>query len=40
MGEKNNLAQAKPEVVKDLQARMKTLDAEIEENARSPWFKE
>ena len=40
MGEKNNLAQAKPEVVKDLQARMKTLDAEIAENARSPWFKE
>ena len=40
MGEKNNLAQAKPAVVKDLQARMKALDAEIAENARSPWFKE
>jgi len=39
MGEKNNLAQAKPTVVKELQARMKALDAEITENARSPWFK-
>ena len=39
MGEKNNLAQAKPTVVKELQARMKALDAEIAENARSPWFK-
>jgi hypothetical protein len=39
MGEKNNLAQAKPEIVKDLQARMKALDAEIAENARQPWFK-
>ena len=40
MGEKNNLAEAKTEIVKDLQARMKALDAEIAENARSPWFKE
>ena len=39
LGEKNNLAQAKPGVVKELQARMEALDAEITENARKPWFK-
>ena len=39
VGEKNNLAEAKPAVVKQLQARMKELDAEITKNARSPWFK-
>ena len=39
VGEKNNLAQAKPEVVKELLARMEALDAEIAENARKPWFK-
>ena len=39
VGEKNNLADAKPSVVKELQARMKELDAEITKNARSPWFK-
>ena len=39
MGEKNNLAQAKPEIVKELQARMEALDAEITKNARRPWFK-
>ena len=39
VGEKNNLAEAKPAVVKELQARMKELDAEITKNARSPWFK-
>ena len=38
IGEKNNLAQAKPKVVKELQARMEELDAEITKNARSPWF--
>ncbi len=39
VGEKNNLAQAKPEVVKKLQVRMEALDAEITKNARKPWFK-
>jgi len=39
MGEKNNLAESNPAVVKELQARMKALDAEITQNARSPWFK-
>jgi len=39
VGEKNNLAQAKPEIVKELQERMKALDAEITKNARKPWFK-
>ena len=39
VGEKNNLAQAKPEIVKELQERMKALDAEITRNARKPWFK-
>jgi arylsulfatase A-like enzyme len=39
IGEKNNLVQTKPEVVEELQARMKALDAEITENARPPWFK-
>ena len=39
MGEKNNLAEAKPDVVKELRARMTALDAEITKNARRPWFK-
>ena len=39
IGEKNNLAEAKPAVVKQLQARMQELDAEITKNARAPWFK-
>jgi len=39
VGEKNNLAEAKPAVVKQLQARMQELDAEITKNARAPWFK-
>ena len=39
VGEKNNLAQAKPEMVRELQDRMKALDAEITKNARKPWFK-
>ena len=39
MGEKINLAESKTSVVKELQARMKELDAEIAKNARSPWFK-
>ena len=39
VGEQNNLAQAKPEIVKELQTRMEALDAEIMKNARKPWFK-
>ena len=39
VGEKNNLAEAKPDIVKNLRARMEALDAEIAENARQPWFK-
>ena len=39
LGEQNNLAEAKPAVVRDLSARMETLDAEITKNARSPWLK-
>ncbi|MDP7049436.1 MAG: sulfatase [Verrucomicrobiota bacterium] len=39
VGEQNNLAEAKPKVVKKLQARMEALDAEITKNARKPWFK-
>ena len=40
LGEQNNLAETHPDKVKELQARMLELDAEITENARSPWFKE
>jgi len=40
LGEQNNLAESNPEKVKELQARMLELDAEIEKNARSPWFKQ
>ncbi|MBC8243457.1 MAG: sulfatase [Verrucomicrobia bacterium] len=40
LGEKNNLAEAKPEVVKELRARMTALDTEITKNARKPWFKD
>ena len=39
LGEQNNLADTKPVVVRDLRARMETLDAEITKNARSPWLK-
>jgi arylsulfatase A-like enzyme len=39
VGEKDNLAQANPDVVTTLQARMTELDAEIEANARAPWTK-
>ncbi len=39
LGEQNNLAEAKPVVVRDLRSRMETLDAEITKNARSPWLK-
>ena len=40
LGEHNNLADSKPDVVKRLQARMAELDGEITKNARSPWHKE
>ena len=39
VGEKNELTQAKPEIVKELRARMEALDAEITKNARKAWFK-
>ena len=39
IGEQNNLAADKPGLVAKLKARMTALDAEITENARSPWFK-
>jgi len=40
LGEQNNLAESKPDVVLRLQARMAELDGEITKNARSPWHKE
>ncbi|MDA8964810.1 sulfatase [bacterium] len=40
LGEKNNLAKSKPEVVAKLKARMLELDAQIAKEARQPWFKE
>ncbi|MEM6279899.1 MAG: sulfatase-like hydrolase/transferase, partial [Verrucomicrobiota bacterium] len=40
LGEQNNLAEEKPEMVKKLEASMIELDAEITENARAPWMKE
>lgn len=40
LGEQNNLAQDKPEIVERLQKRMESLDAEITRNARKPWIKE
>jgi arylsulfatase A-like enzyme len=40
IGEQNDLAQAKPEMVKRLRGRMEALDAEITENARAPWLKD
>ena len=39
VGEQNNLAQTKPEIVKNLRARMEIIDAEITKNARAPWIK-
>ena len=39
LGEKNNLAEAHPEIVEELKKRMTELDAEIEQNARQPWTK-
>ena len=40
LGEKNNVAESKPEVVAKLKARMLELDAQIAKEARQPWFKE
>lgn len=40
VGEQNNVAEANPNIVSRLRDRMQELDAEITENARSPWFKE
>ena len=39
LGEKNNLAEAHPELVAKLGIRMKELDAEITKNQRQPWLK-
>jgi arylsulfatase A-like enzyme len=39
VGEKKNLAVDHSDVVNELIARMKELDAEITANARKPWFK-
>ena len=39
VGEQNNLAKTKPEIVKNLRARMEIIDAEITKNARAPWIK-
>ena len=39
LGETNNLATEKPEMVGKLEQRMLLLDSEIQKNARSPWFK-
>jgi arylsulfatase A-like enzyme len=39
LGEQTNLADAQPERLAELRARMAQLDAEITQNARSPWFK-
>ena len=40
LGEQNNLASEKPDVVAKLRARMEELDAEVTQNARAPWKKE
>ena len=39
VGEQNNVADAHPDIVKTLRARMEELDAEITRNARTPWVK-
>lgn len=39
VGEQNNLADSKPEIVDRLHTRMNDLDAEITKNARDPWRK-
>lgn len=40
LGEQNNLAAARPEIVATLQERMLALDKEITANARKPWLQE
>lgn len=40
LGEKNNRAEAYPEIVNRLRQRMEELDAEITANARAPWLKD
>lgn len=40
LAESSNLSGEKPQVVSRLTSRMLELDAEIETNARSPWYKE
>ena len=40
LGEKENLAEKHPEVVAELQKKMKDLDAEITASARQPWFED
>lgn len=40
LGEKENLAEKYPEVVAELQKKMKDLDAEITASARQPWFED
>ncbi len=39
IGEQNDLAPANPGLVEKLRTRMTSLDSEITENARQPWFK-
>jgi arylsulfatase A len=39
LGERSNLAPTHPEVVHRLRARMEELDAEVAQNARTPWMK-
>ena len=38
LGEQSNLADQHPEIVERLRIRMLEVDAEIAENARTPWF--
>ena len=40
LAESSNLSEENPKVVSRLTSRMLELDAEIETNARSPWYKE
>ena len=40
VAESRNLSDEKESIVSKLSARMLELDAEIEKNARKPWFKE
>jgi hypothetical protein len=40
VAESRNLSEEKQSIVSKLSARMLDLDAEIEKNARKPWFKE